>query len=172
MKNAALIFATSSLLIAGTVIAKAQSTQTQVQKLKSMETGNQSKEVVQGFFNAFGKGDFQGIINSFHDSCSITAVREAEKNTGEVYGSYRGKEGVREFLSRLGSNFDTKSFSVSHIIGEGNVVFANGRFTHLLKLTGKAFTSDWALMCIVKEGRILEYHFYEDSEKFAEASRY
>lgn len=40
-------------------------------KSSQMKSVKQSKEVVQGFFSAFGKGDFDGIINSFHDSCII-----------------------------------------------------------------------------------------------------
>lgn len=136
-----------------------------------METVKQSKEVVQGFFNAFGKGDFNGIINSFHESCKITAVREAVRNGAEIYGSYEGKEGAKTFISNLGNAFDTKAFSVANIISEGNIAFASGKFTHLVKSSGKSFSSDWALMCLIKDDKILEYHFYEDSQKFSDASK-
>ena len=136
-----------------------------------METVKQSKEVVQGFFNAFGKGDFNGIINSFHDSSMIMAVREANRNGSQIYGTYKGKEGAKTFISNLGNAFDTKAFSVDNVVSEGNVVFANGKFTHLVKSSSKSFSSDWALMCVIKDDKILEYHFYEDSEKFAEASK-
>ena len=71
----------------------------------------------------------------------------------------------------LGKTFDTKAFSVGHVIGQGDVAFANGSFLHLVKSTGKPFSSDWALMSVVKDGKILEYHFYEDSAAFAQASR-
>ncbi|RYZ24136.1 MAG: nuclear transport factor 2 family protein [Chitinophagaceae bacterium] len=136
-----------------------------------METNQQSKDVVGGFFSAFGKGDINGVIESFHDSCTITAVRPSGRSESDVYGSYQGKDGVRSFLSNLGKAFDTKAFSVSHIIGEGAIAFANGSFTHILRSTGKPYTSDWALMCVVKDNKILEYHFYEDSGKFAEAQK-
>ena len=85
--------------------------------------------------------------------------------------SYKGKDGAKAFLTNVGSAFDTKAFTVENIIGEGDVSFANGKFTHVLKTTGKLFKSDWALMCIVKDNKILEYHFYEDSEKFSAAAR-
>lgn len=141
-------------------------------KSKTMETVNtKSKDVVQGFFTAFGSGDFNGVINSFHDSCSVVGIRESERSGGEIYGSYKGKEGAKSFLMNIGNTFDTKAFTVDHIIGEGDVAFANGKFTHIVKSTGKTFSSAWALMCVVKDDKILEYHFYEDSEKFSEASR-
>ena len=82
---------------------------------------------------------------------------------------YRSRWIISEFISNLGAEFDTKVFTVENLVSEGNVVFANGKFTHELKSTGKLFSSDWALMCVIKNDKILEYHFYEDSEKFAEA---
>ncbi len=94
-----------------------------------MTTNNDRIQPLKDFFSAFGKGDFQGILNTFHDNCSITAVRAGERSNHQIYGSYEGKEGVKAFLSNLSSAFNTKAFSVEHIVGEGNIVFANGTFT-------------------------------------------
>lgn len=160
-------------MFGGTTHSIGQTRNQQSVKSNNMETVQmkQSKEVVQGFFNAFGKGDFDGIINSFHDSCTIVGIRDAQRNGTQVYGTYKGKEGAKAFLSNLGNAFDTKAFSVQNVIGEGNISFANGKFTHIVKSTGKSFSSDWALMCVIKDDKIFEYHFYEDSEKFSEANR-
>ena len=98
------------------------------------------------------------------------SIREGERNGVQLYGTYKGKNGVKEFISNLGNAFDTKSFSVEAIISEGNIAFASGKFTHIVKSTGKGFSSDWALMCVTKDDQILEYRFYEDSAKFVEAN--
>lgn len=129
------------------------------------------KEVVQDFFNAFSNGDFSGVMNSFHDSCTVVAVRDSQRTGTQIYGTYKGKEGAKTFLTNLGNAFDTKAFSVDHIIGDDQISFANGSFTHVVKSTGKPFRSDWALMCVIKDGKILEYRFFEDSEKYSEASK-
>lgn len=171
MKKTILVVATMCLIAMGTINSSAQTSTNKTAKTKQMETVKQSKEVVQGFFTAFGNGDFNGIINSFHDSSTITAVREANRTGSQLYGTYQGKEGVKAFLSNLGNTFDTKAFSVDYIIGEGNIAFANGSFTHIVKASGKSFSSKWALMCIIKDGKIIEYHFYEDSQKFTEANK-
>ena len=152
-------------------IATNSISQTKTLNSKTMETSKQSKEVVQGFFTAFGNGDFSGVVNSFHDSCTVTAIRESQRNESQIYGTYRGKEGAKTFLINLGNAFDTKAFTVENIIGEGSVSFANGKFTHVVKSTGKSFPSDWALMCVIKDDKIFEYHFYEDSEKFSESNK-
>jgi len=129
------------------------------------------KEIVQGFFTAFGNGDFNGVVNSFHDSCKVVGIRDSERVGNQIYGTYKGKEGAKTFLTNLGNAFDTKAFSVDHVIGDGNVAFANGKFIHVVRASGKTFASDWALMCVIKDDKILEYHFYEDSEKFSEANK-
>jgi ketosteroid isomerase-like protein len=170
MKKTVSVLATMCLIIVGTINSTAQTSNNKTVNVKKMELVKQSKEVVQGFFTAFGKGDFNGIINSFHDSCTTTAVRAANRNESQIYGTYHGKEGAKTFISNLGNTFDTKAFSVDNMISEGNIVFANGKFTHIVKSSGKSFSSDWALMCVIKDDKILEYHFYEDSEKFSEAN--
>lgn len=163
--------ATVCLLALGTIHARAQAKNDNTVKTNKMKTVKPSKEVVQGFFNAFSKGDFNGIISSFHDSCTIMAVRKANRTGSQIYGTYQGKEGAKTFISNLGNAFDTKAFSVDHVVGEGNTAFANGTFTHVVKSSGKSFSSDWALMCVIKDDQIFEYHFFEDSEKFSEANQ-
>ncbi len=162
--------ATICLMAIVTISASTQTLSNKFTESKNMKTVKQSKDVVQGFFNAFGNGDFDGIVSSFHDNCTLIAVREGNRNGSQLYGTYHGKEGATAFVSNLGNMFDTKAFSVANIIGDGNVAFANGRFTHVVKSTGASFSSDWALMCVIEGDKILEYHFYEDSEKFSEAS--
>lgn len=132
-------------------------------------SNNTSAGAVQAFFAAFSKGDLEGIVNCFADDCVIHAVRNGDRKASTVYGTYKGKAGVKEFVGNLGSTFNTKAFSVDKIIGEGEVAFASGSFSHEVKSSGKLFNSDWALRCLVQKGRISEYRFFEDSEAFAAA---
>lgn len=171
MKKTVLVISATCLLALG---AKAQHTTQKTTDNKNnatMTTTSKSTAAVQAFFNAFGKGDFDGIINSFNEDCTITAVRDAKREDQQLYGAYNGKDGVKTFISNLGNTFDTKAFSVEHLVGEGNIAFANGKFTHVVKTTGKIFTSDWSLMCEIKDGKISTYQFYEDSAKYIEASK-
>lgn len=170
MKSSMISIAMVCASAVSTINMAAQANDNQTLKTTKMEAIQESKEVVQGFFTAFGKGDFNGIINSFHDSCTIVAVRNGERNGMQIHGTYKGKEGAKSFISNLGHFFDTKAFSVDHVVSNGDIAFANGTFMHLVKSTGKLFSSDWALMCVIKDDQILEYHFYEDSAKFLEAS--
>lgn len=131
----------------------------------------QSSTPVKAFFEAFGKGDFQGILDAFHPDTTLIGIREADRFAQDLYGTYRGIEGVKVFLTNLDETFETQAFSVENIVGGEGVAFANGKFVHKVKATGKLFPSDWALYAVIKEGKIYEYHFYEDSATFEASNR-
>jgi uncharacterized protein len=138
---------------------------------KQKTSMSKSASVVQEFFTAFGNGNFEALMNTFHPDCLIISVRKGERQGQQVQGTYQGKEEAKVFMSNLGAAFDTQAFAVDHLIGEGDVAFASGSFTHKLKSTGKLFSSDWALKCIIRDGKIAEYHFYEDSAAFEAANK-
>lgn len=129
-----------------------------------------AKATVQAFFAAFGKGDLEALVQTFDPNAVITAVRPGNRSANEIYGTYKGHAGVREFVAGLGAAFQTQAFTVDQVIGEGETVFASGKFTHLVKATGKTFSSDWALKCTVRNGKIVTYHFFEDSAAYLKAS--
>ena len=130
---------------------------------------NTSSDIIKQFFAAFGRGDLEQVVATFDPGATIVAVRSGPRREGQVYGTYTGVSGARDFLANLGRSFDTKAFSVDVIVGGDDVAFAKGSFSHQLKSTGKTFTSDWALMCRTHGDRIVEYRFFEDSASLAAA---
>lgn len=62
-----------------------------------MEQISSGKEVLSTFFTAFGNGDFQGILNTFHPEIKITAVRNSKVEAGNPFGCYDGIEGLKSF---------------------------------------------------------------------------
>ena len=129
-------------------------------------------QVVENYFQAFKSGDLDEVKRLFHDECLIVSVKNQSRKTGQLHGVYNTKQEVSDFLGNISNLFNPKSFEIERIIGgEGSVVFSNGTFVHEVKATGKMFSSDWAQMCIIKDEKILEYHFYEDSAAYELASR-
>lgn len=151
---------------------QAQSTSTPNHSPKNKTIQNEkSVTVVKEFFSAFSNGNLEGIINSFHEDAVIYAVRNGQRLTGEIYGTYKGRSGAREFINNLGSTFDTRAFQVDRIAGDGELAFATGSFLHIVKSTGREYSSQWALACVIKDNKIIEYRFYEDSASFLVASK-
>src|SRR5687767_13292857 len=67
-----------------------------------------SSETVKQFFAAFGRGDVEGIIQTFDPAATIIAVRAGRPENNEPYGSYSGHAGVRQFVANLSRTFDTQ----------------------------------------------------------------
>lgn len=119
--------------------------------------------VIENYFNAFKKGDLKAVLNCFHPECKIISVKDQVRQQGELHGTYHGLKDAQEFLNIIISLFETESFEIDKIIEADDLVYANGQFTHRVKATGKLFYSEWVQRCIIKDGKIKEYRFYEDS---------
>ncbi|WP_350286265.1 NAD(P)H-dependent oxidoreductase [uncultured Croceitalea sp.] len=130
-----------------------------------------NKEVVQNYFKAFQIGDLEAVLKTFHPKCYIVSVKEEKRPTEQLHGIYRTREEAKQFLKNIVNLFDTKDFTVDTVVqAEGNVVVAKGTFSHLVKSSGKLFNSNWMQWCLVEDGMIKEYRFYEDSAALLEAS--
>ncbi|WP_109299983.1 NAD(P)H-dependent oxidoreductase [Aquimarina sp. AU474] len=130
-----------------------------------------NKEVVESYFNAFTSGNLDKVLTIFHPNAYIVSVKEEERSTEKLHGIYRTREEAKQFLKNIVALFETKEFTVDTVVeAEGNLVIAKGKFSHLVKSSGKLFNSNWVQLCIIKDEMIKEYRFYEDSAALIEAS--
>ena len=128
---------------------------------------SENKQVVASYFEAFGRGDMEAVRAHFHPNCKIISVREGSRVEGQLHGSYQGLDEAKTFLGNIARLFNTQSFEVkSLMVGEASVVYAHGSFAHEVKATGNLFESDWVQRCVIADGKIIEYRFYEDSAAY------
>jgi ketosteroid isomerase-like protein len=129
-----------------------------------------NKSVIESYFAAFGKGNMESVLDHFHPDCLIVSVREGKRVPGQLHGSYQSKDQAKDFLANISNLFEVRAFNIESVMeAESDVVYANGSFTHLVKATGKLFKSTWVQRCVISDGMIKEYRFYEDSAAFVEA---
>ena len=130
-----------------------------------------NKEVVESYFNAFTSGNLDEVLTIFHPNTYIVSVKEEERSTEQLHGIYRTREEAQQFLKNIVPLFETKEFMVDTVVeAEGNLVIAKGKFSHLVKSSGKLFNSNWVQLCVIEDEMIKEYRFYEDSAALIEAS--
>jgi len=128
-------------------------------------------EVVKAYFNAFKNGDMEMVLDSFHNECIIISVKEGKRNIGDLHGTYTHKKEAVDFLNNITALFEPESFEIDDMVESGNLVYTNGRFTHIVKATGKRFYSEWVQRCIIQDDKIKEYRFYEDSAAYLIANQ-
>lgn len=120
-------------------------------------------EIVRAAYEAFGKGDIEGVANFLADNSTWHI-----KSTGPLNGNYAGREAVLGFLGRLmeesGGTFRTELH---------DVVADDGQAIALLDISatrnGKSVESRQAAVYRIENGRNTEAWFlYEDGPAVAE----
>ncbi len=128
---------------------------------------SENKQVVAGYFRAFGQGDMEAVRAHFHPECKIVSVRDTKREAEQLHGTYSGLAEAGDFLNNIARLFETEAFDVKSLMeAEENVVYAHGSFAHKVKATGNMFYSDWVQRCVISDGKIREYRFYEDSAAY------
>jgi ketosteroid isomerase-like protein len=88
------------------------------------------------------------------------------------FGLHRGIEGVEEVYTLILANLEVLAFEPHVAFGEGEDAAMFGRFRYRAKSTGKIVESDWAIHAVVRGGRFVGFHFYEDDYTLATAFRH
>jgi Ketosteroid isomerase-related protein len=134
-----------------------------------METATQTKnnvEVVQQAFADFGSGNVQSILNVCTDDVMWTG---ADNPDVPFAGTFKGKQGVKEFFTKIAENVDFTSFEPKEFFKDGNVVIVLGHNTGKVKKTGKTFDNDWCFVFRFRDGKMYHYYAYVDTLNQAEA---
>lgn len=69
-------------------------------------------DVVQGAWDAFGRGDVDAVVDAISPSAQTRIPESLPWG-----GTYEGQEGFRDFLARLGENFEQFSATPEKVLG-------------------------------------------------------
>ncbi|MFD7016301.1 nuclear transport factor 2 family protein [Streptomyces sp. NPDC059161] len=124
-------------------------------------------ETIQEFFTRFGAGDLTALLDLFTDEVDWNVAGSA---TVPWTGRRSTKDELAAFFQSAGEEVEaTERFEVDRIVADGDTGIALGRFIHVIRRTGKKFSSEFALHIAVADGRIRLYHMFEDGHAAAEA---
>jgi uncharacterized protein len=124
----------------------------------------QSVEIVEGIYGAFGRGDVPAVLGSFADDI------EWFEADGMPYGGlHRGPEAVAQNVFGPITE-DVEGFAVTpeELIGSGATVAAVVRYTGTGKATGKALDVPVVHVWDIRDGKATRFRQFIDTVKFAE----
>ena len=134
-----------------------------------METLTQTKnnvQVIQQAFADFGSGNIQGIL----DVCTNDIVWSTAENPGvPITGTFKGKDGVKNFFSTLAENVDYSSFEPKEFFSDKNAVIVLGHHSGKVKKTGKTFDHDWCMVFRLRDEKTYNYFAFVDTRDQAES---
>ena len=91
-------------------------------------------------------------------------------NSGNpMHGTFIGHEGAQAFFGSFAEVLQPGDFEITAYFGDETHAAFYGTLKHTVRATGKPFSSDWALITQIDNGKLILYHFYEDTEALAEA---
>jgi len=117
-------------------------------------------QVVQSYLDTFFSKDLEKTLACLTDDVVWKVQGAPDVPT---IGVRHGKEAVREWMALFPPNFEPLDFQVERIFESGDQAVLTGHFTHRIVSTSKTFSSDFAVICTVRDDKIAAYNFIEDS---------
>ncbi|KUM01995.1 nuclear transport factor 2 family protein [Chromobacterium subtsugae] len=128
-----------------------------------------SIQIVQTFLDHVFSGRMAEALALVADDAVFIPSRPQASAKVSLYGTYRGQAGAAQVFQSFAAELKPGEFEVESAFGDGEHAAMHGRLRHYSVATGKPFASDWALIGKVRDGKIVLYHFYEDTAALEEA---
>jgi ketosteroid isomerase-like protein len=126
-----------------------------------------SRAIAELFWSRLQSGDREGVLDLLADEVDWFVPGRPEV---VPWAGARGtKDEVREFLGMLGGAMVGVENDVQAVLGDGDDAVVVGFFRHRSKATDRIFASEYALHLRVKDGKVIRYHIYEDTEALVRA---
>lgn len=124
-------------------------------------------DTVDAFFQAFGSGDSQALLDVFAEKVDFTVHGSADV---PWTGHRSTRDEIAEFFGLFSQLLTApESFDINGRIADGEDAVVFGTCVFGVLATGRKFTNNFALHFTAVDGRIVRYHMYEDSHAIAGA---
>jgi len=125
-------------------------------------------KLVRDVYDAFSIGDIGPAVAILDDKVEW---HEAEHITYWPGGPFIGPKAVVEgVLARIPKDFDGFRLNVHRIVGFGDTVLGEGRYTGTVKATGKRFDAQVAHVWDFYNGKVVRWQQYSDTWQFADVT--
>lgn len=124
-------------------------------------------EAIRVLYDAFTRGDLRRCVGFFDP---LIVWNSAENFIYSDESPYVGIEAVRKLIfERLPADWDDFSWSPGEILGGGELVIANGRFSGKFKANGAYVNAQFVQVFQFRDGLIVKCQMYTDTAQFKEA---
>ena len=123
-------------------------------------TEQQNIEIVKRGYEAFGRGDINGLLALCAENVEWVSSGPSEIPTA---GIRRGREQVAQFFTAVDELFEFERFEPKQFIAQGEQVVVLGSETAKVKATGTVLTEEWAHAFTMRDGKIAAFREYIDT---------
>src|SRR5262245_15408636 len=134
------------------------------------EDGN--AKLIERFYEKLKEGEVDSILKSFATNIEWELP---DMDNVPFGGVWRGHDGVRKFFSKVFELQDVLKFEPQKYFVHDHEVVVLGQFSMRLKSTRRVFSSPWAHVWTMRNGKVTRFYEYVDtavvSQAHAEAQR-
>jgi len=126
---------------------------------------SENLQLVKEGYAAFGRGDLPGPLALM----AADVVWDIPGDGSPLAGSYRGPEGVAEFIQKLGAQTEVLDFQPREFMADGDRVLVVGWERVKVRATGRSADIDWVMTFTVRNGKVAAFRQYTDTKAIADA---
>jgi hypothetical protein len=119
----------------------------------------QNIELVKKGYDAFGRGDIQGLLALLDEQIDWTTPGPSSV---PFAGRRRGRSAVGEFFRILAETLDFQRFEPKEFVAQGDTVVVMGDDRATLKSTGAVLDFEFVHVFRLRDGRIANFKEYGD----------
>ena len=127
----------------------------------------ENAKIVQDAYAAFGRGDVPAVLATC--SSDVQWVVPGDPELMPPAGTHHGVSGVATFFSTLAESQEAETFEPREFVEQGDKVIALGNYRWRVKATGKTFTSDFAHVFTLRDGKVVAFREFADTAAVRDA---
>jgi uncharacterized protein len=124
----------------------------------------ENARIVKDGYAAFGRRDVPGLL--------VLLAEDVEwHNPGDypLAGTYRGRNEVANLLQKIAQDLEILSLEPREFVAQGSRVLVTGWERATVKATNQMYETDWIHAFTVRDGKIVEFREYADTQAIAAA---
>ena len=122
-------------------------------------------ELALSAFDAWNRGDYEAWIEAFDSQCEFLPLRAQLEGQ-----SYRGHDGLRQFMRDLTDEWENVRFGLSEIRDAGDQLVGLVRFKGRGRISQAELDLPIGVVATVREAKILRVRMYSDPAEALEAA--
>jgi uncharacterized protein len=124
-------------------------------------------EDVKNMYDCYNRKDIPGILKRLDRDCIWEVMGGKEIPHA---GIYHGPEDVKSYFDKLEKNTETREMITEHFSEDGNIVYATGRWSAVVRKNNKPISSIWLMIIEFNDkGKVTHFRDCYDTQTVAKA---
>jgi uncharacterized protein len=131
--------------------------------------GEADISLIKEMYESFSRGDIKGVIAGLTPDVHWRV--NGERGDYPLFGVWNGAGEVKMFFGSVAEQEQFSEFSPTEFYASGDRVFVLGRYAGKIAKTGRTFASEFVHIFTLRDGKVCNFHEFNDSANFVKAWR-